>query len=152
MSDRHSLATLAQLARQRADEAAKRLGEAIAKESAAKQTLEALHQYRDEYTRRCQNALAEGITPDRLRNHQNFIIRLDTAVRSQMTIVDGARDHVNQLRQQWQKCDQSRLAYDKLYERHVAREQHLSNRREQKATDEQAARRINPANTRDDQT
>lgn len=140
MAQKNTFITLVELAQKQTDDAARALGVAIAKQQEAQRTLEMLRQYRNDYTARFQQALMTGVTGALLRNQQNFLSKIDAAIDGQQKIVQQAEQTVNQQRLHWQSCDRERLSYDTLYQREIAAERVRQSKREQKETDEAAAR------------
>lgn len=141
MAHASALDTLIELASSATDEAAKRLGAAIRAAEDNEKKLAMLLQYRDDYTARLHASLANGLTTAGYRNYQMFLDKLDAAIDGQQKIVDDARHRVGTERTAWQASERKRMSYDTLATRAHKAEEHRVNKREQKQTDELAARK-----------
>jgi flagellar FliJ protein len=124
----------------RTDEATLRLARLIASERDAKNKLDMLLEYRDEYARRFQQASLNGMTPREWRNFQEFISRLDEAIAAQRQTVSLQEQNTVAGQNNWQQQRQKLKAFDTLSERHFASESAKEFKREQKTQDEFAAR------------
>lgn len=125
------------------DDAARRLGELIASETEGKRKLEMLQQYRDEYQQRFLQAAASGIGPDAWRNYSAFLVKIDEAIAAQRNMVEQSRQRTAQGQQVWMSHRNKVKAIDTLTQRQRAAEQRTEARREQRLSDEHAARRFN---------
>ncbi|MBO7411828.1 MAG: flagellar FliJ family protein, partial [Ottowia sp.] len=67
------LKPLLDLTQTRLDDAAKTLGELVAKETEHSQKLQLLEEYRQDYFQRFEQAALDGISPDMWRNYSAFI-------------------------------------------------------------------------------
>lgn len=141
MSKPFALQTVLELMQQRADEATNRLARLIAAEQDAATKLKLLDDYRDEYARRFHDASQEGLTPQQWRNFQQFLGRLDEAIAQQREVVARSRSNTTAGKAAWQEQQVKLKAFDTLAERHHQAEEKRENRREQKQTDEIAARK-----------
>ena len=142
MADISALNTLIELATTEVDDAAKRLGRAVRGVEEAQQKLALLSGYRDDYASRFQATMASGFTPMAYRNFQGFMDKLDQAISGQQQVVREAEWRVEQERGAWRESERKRISYDALCSRaQKAHEQKVA-RREQKETDEQAARKL----------
>ncbi|MGE5652431.1 flagellar export protein FliJ [Noviherbaspirillum sp. UKPF54] len=135
-----ALDTLIELATQQTDEAAKRLGRAIRNGEDAEQKLQLLLQYRDDYMARFQTTLQAGLSASSYRNFQHFIDKLDEAIKGQQRVVQDAQRRVTRERGAWQDSERKRMSYDTLATRAEKVRQLKETRRDQKQTDEFAAR------------
>ncbi len=135
-----SLQTLLDLMRNRNDLATQRLAALLASEHDAREKLALLLQYRDEYSARFRQAAANGLGQPEWRNYQDFLSRLDEAVRQQEQAVQVHEAHTATGQADWQRQRVRLKAFDTLSERHRAREARLELRQEQKIQDEYAAR------------
>jgi flagellar FliJ protein len=134
------LQSVLDLMRSRNDAATQRLAALIAAERDARKTLAMLLQYRDEYTARFRQAVQDGLGQPEWRNYQEFLDRLDEAVRQQEQAASLKAAHTAAGQAEWQS-QRSRLnAFDTLSERHRAGEARRELRHEQKLQDEFAAR------------
>jgi flagellar FliJ protein len=142
MADISALTTLIELATKDVDEAAKRLGRAVRAVEEAQQKLTLLSGYRDDYASRFQVTMTTGFTPMAYRNFQGFMDKLDHAITGQQQVVRDAEWRVEQERNAWRESERKRISYDALCSRVRKAEDLRVARREQKQTDEQAARKL----------
>lgn len=142
MAQLSALDTLIELATKQSDEAAKRLGKAVRAGDDAQQKLELLMQYRDDYAARLRSNAATGLTASGYRNFQMFLDKLDDAIASQQRAVQDAQRRVNNERNAWQSSERKRMSYDTLATRAMNAQLLKQARREQKQTDEFAARAL----------
>ncbi|MES2534911.1 MAG: flagellar export protein FliJ [Pseudomonadota bacterium] len=136
-----AIETLIELASKDTDDAARRLGRAIAAADEAEQKHILLVQYRDEYGARLQEKLAAGLAAMECRNFQLFLVKLDDAIVGQQLVVRDARRRIEQERSAWQASERKRMSYRTLATRARTVRQHQEIRHDQKQTDEHAARR-----------
>jgi len=142
MASNSAIDTLIDLASAETDEAAKQLGKAIRASGDAEQKLAMLLQYRDEYTARFQSRMASGLTATGYRNFQLFIDKLDQAIAGQQQIVDDAQRRTVTQRDAWRESERKRKSYDTLATRAQEQAAREESKRDQKSTDEHAARQI----------
>lgn len=140
MTKPFSLQTVLDLMQTRADEATQRLARLIANERDAKNKLEMLQQYRDEYATRFRQAAQNGIAQREWRNYQEFLNRLDDAIDSQRRTVELQVQNTAAGQTNWQQQRTKLKAFDTLSERHFASENAREQKREQKTQDEFASR------------
>lgn len=141
MATPSALDTLIDLAHRETDDAAIRLGDALRAGEEARQKLDLLQQYRDDYTSRCQASLSQGISAVHFMNFQAFMQKLDCAVAGQQKVVDDVQHRIAQARAAWQRCEQKKMSFVTLAERADQTTARRELRREQKQNDEFAARR-----------
>lgn len=142
MADISALNTLIELATTEVDDAAARLGRAVRAVEEARQKLDLLAGYRDDYAQRFQDTMANGFTPMAYRNFQGFMDKLDQAINGQQQLLRDAEWRVEQERGAWRESERKRISFDALATRaKTAAEQKIA-KREQKQTDEQAARKL----------
>ncbi|MBC7502526.1 MAG: flagellar export protein FliJ [Herminiimonas sp.] len=140
MAHPSALETLIELATTATDEAAKRLGRATRAAEEARGKLVMLQQYNEDYAARFQASMKVGLTPMGYRNFQSFMDKLDTAIAGQQKVVNDADQRILTERSAWQESERKRISYDTLVTRARNAEQLKETKRDQKATDEQAAR------------
>ena len=140
MATSSAIDTLITLAVKETDAAAKRLGHAIRANEEVEQKLALLQQYRDDYAVRFQQNLSIGLSASGYRNFQLFIDKLDAAIVSQQAVVEDAQQRIVQERGAWQASERKRMSYGTLANRAVKEEQRKDTKRDQKLTDEHAAR------------
>ena len=93
MAHASALTTLIELAHKETDEAAKQLGAALRASEEAKQKLDLLLAYRDDYAKRYQSNLSSGISATHFNNFQVFMHKLDDAIFGQQKVVGIAERH-----------------------------------------------------------
>lgn len=140
MSKISALDTLIDLATSETDEAAKRLGQAIRAGEEAKNKLNMLLQYRDDYAARFQTSLAAGMSPPDYRNFQLFMQKLDTAIAGQEQVLQATQRQVAREQTAWRESERKRISYDTLATRAEKDSLRKEEKRGQKAMDEHAAR------------
>jgi flagellar FliJ protein len=82
-----------------------------------------------------------GLRQPEWRNYQEFLKRLDEAIKQQLQAVHQQQSHTASGQAEWRQQRKRLQAFDALFERHRASEAKLEGRQEQKAQDEWAARR-----------
>ena len=140
MAKTSALDTLIELATNETDAAARKLGNAIRACDDTEKKLDMLLQYRDDYAARFQSKLASGLTAAGYRNFQLFMDKLDAAIDGQQQIVEEAKKRVGHQKNAWQASERKRVSYDTLATRAHQAEERKENKRDQKQTDEFAAR------------
>jgi flagellar FliJ protein len=134
------LQTILELMQTRSDEATRELARLIANEKDAKNKLDLLQGYRDEYAERFREASQNGLTQLAWRNFQQFLGRIDEAIEVQRGIVATQVRNTAAGQVQWQKQRRKLKAFDTLSVRHFASENARELKRDQKLQDEFAAR------------
>jgi flagellar FliJ protein len=134
--------TLIELATSATDEAAQKLGRAIRAADDTEKKLALLLQYRDEYAARFQANMVAGLTPISYRNYQCFLDKLDQAISGQQQVVREAHRQVATDRTAWQASERKRMSYDTLANRALQAAQRKESKRDQKQSDEHAARQL----------
>jgi flagellar FliJ protein len=140
MATSSAIDTLIELAVKETDEAARRLGHAIRSCEEVEEKMTLLLKYRDDYAQRFQQSLSAGLNAMGYRNFQLFIDKLDGAITSQQLVVLDAKHRIERERGAWQASERKRMSYGTLAQRAVKEEQRKEAKRDQKATDEHAAR------------
>jgi len=133
---------LSDLARDDTDAAARELGRLQGVRTQAERQLDALRQYRDEYRARMQATAAQGMSAGRWRDFAAFLASLDDAIRQQTAALARADAELQAGRADWQHHKRRTHAFDTLIARADARQQQVLQRREQRASDEHAARLV----------
>lgn len=130
------LDTLIELARGSRDQA----GQALAQEHQSEQQvagqLESLKQYRLEYAQQLQQAMREGIDPATMRNYQQFLDSLDSALDRARQALETQQQRVGQRRAQWQQEQRKLSSYDTLATRRQEQQQRREARQELRLSDE----------------
>jgi flagellar FliJ protein len=140
MTKPFALQTVLELMQSRADDATQLLARLIASERNAKDKLDMLQQYRDDYATRFRSAAQNGLSPAQWRNYQEFLNRLDEAIEAQGQAVALQVQRTASGQTNWQQHRMKLKAFDTLSERHYAGENAQEQKREQKNQDEFAAR------------
>jgi len=140
MANNSALLTLIELAEKQTDEAAKALGKALRAHQESEQQLALLEQYRQDYAVRFQTSAAQGLSPSQYRNFVGFLNKLDEAILGQSNVVKDSEYRAGLARSEWQQQEKKRLSYNTLQQRAEQVQAQKDNKREQKQTDEMAAR------------
>jgi flagellar FliJ protein len=141
MAKPFNLQPLLELMQTRTDEKTRQLGQLIAAEQNAKKQLELLEQYREDYSQKFREAIAQGVTPMALRNYQDFIARIDEAIGHQRQAVARSEQNTAAGQAEWREQNRRLKAIDTLSQRHEARERYRENRQDQKLMDEFTSRK-----------
>ena len=142
MAKRFPLQTLLDLSQVRLDEAARLLGQLLASEQADETKLGMLVAYREEYHARFRETACNGMGHDTFQNFSSFLSRLDEAIAQQRTTVLAAKQRTAEGQKAWADERTRVKAFDTLSQRHQQRELALESKREQRLTDEHAAKRF----------
>ncbi|AZV92984.1 flagellar export protein FliJ [Kerstersia gyiorum] len=140
MSDTTPLDTLIDLARQRTDDALQAFGQAQGKCNQARQQLQALHEYCDDYRHNLQHGMGQGMQTATYRNYSSFLDSLDQAIAQQNGILQSQQRQLEALRQRWLDEKRKLDAYVTLATRRTHAADLVAQRREQRAMDEVSAR------------
>ena len=136
-----TLRSLAVQARKERDLALARLGQAQLAERAAQAQAEQLATYRDDYKRRWGDRFTQATSTLLLQCYQGFAERLQHAIAHQAQTVHQASLRQQQASQAWLRQEQRVAAVDKLIERRLAARSRITQRLDQRESDEFAARR-----------
>ncbi|SEA42249.1 flagellar export protein FliJ [Variovorax sp. YR216] len=142
MPQRLPLEMLTDLARTQTDESAKRLGLLQNAQLSASQKLEMLMKYRQDYVEQLQALMSEGLATAKLRNYQAFLATLDGAIEQQRAIVAQALTRLDHGRDDWRNNKRRLNSFDTLAERVRRQELMAQAKREQRESDERAARKF----------
>lgn len=142
MPQRLPLEMLTDLARTQTDESAKRLGLLQSAQLTASQKLELLMKYRQDYALQLQALMSEGLATAKLRNYQAFLLTLDGAIDQQRAIVAQAVTRLDHGRDDWRNNKRRLNSFDTLAERVRRQELMAQAKREQRESDERAARKF----------
>ncbi|WP_296662983.1 flagellar export protein FliJ [Paraburkholderia sp.] len=140
MTNPTPLQTLIGLAQDEVDAAAQRLGRLQRERGEVEKQLQALITYRDEYHTRFTETARQGMAAGNVRNFQAFIDTLDTAIDQQRRMLDQATTRVEAAKPEWQRCKQKLGSYEVLQTRQDQVAARKEARREQRDSDEYAAR------------
>jgi flagellar FliJ protein len=142
-----SLKMLLDLAQNRSDAAARRLGELNSREQEADQKLRLLLGYRQDYQVRFQEFAKDGIDQAEWRNFREFMGKLDSAIAEQRKAVANSRNSMQAGRIDWHAQQRQLKSYDTLSQRQARAESVRAVKREQREQDEQSIKSLvyNPA-------
>ena len=147
MTRAFSLLPLLHLAQQKNDAATRKLGLLNRNQQSAQGKLEMLQQYRRDYQDKMQHAEKNGLELEELRNFQDFIYRLDDAIKQQNAVVAQTHISVQTGRSELSEAQRRMKSFDTLAQRHTAAEKLLEVKTEQKMQDEHSGRRAAYRNT-----
>jgi flagellar protein FliJ len=142
MSKKLPLATLTELARTQKEEAARRLGALQSAQVSAHQKLDLLLQYRQDYSHQLQMLMESGLPASQWRNYRNFLSTLDGAIEQQRAITVQAALRLDHGRGDWQHHARRLNSFDTLADRLRRQEAMVQAKREQRDSDERAARKF----------
>jgi flagellar protein FliJ len=140
MSKDFPIQTLIELAQGDLDTATRHLGRVQRERTDAEAQLNALIQYRDEYHARFTQSAQSGMPAGNWRNFQAFIDTLDAAIEQQRRLLATATARVEAAKPEWQGHKRKLGSYEILKARGVAAEALKTARREQRDSDEHAAK------------
>lgn len=140
MAKPFSLQPLLQLAKQKSDAATKNLGKLNQQQQAALTKLSTLQQYRKDYQVKFQEAVLIGMGSTDLRNFQDFIYRLDQAIKQQEGVLELTTHSVNAGQVELTEANRRMLSFDTLAQRHIEAEKIRESKAEQKIQDEYSGR------------
>ena len=132
--------TLIDIAIQESDEAAKRLGLSVQANQQAKEKLSLLMNYREDYVQQLGAKLVSGMNA---RSHQNFcdfLDGLDLAIHRQQEVCQGCEQATAKAMEAWRDRERQRLSFKTLGQRQTLIAERKESQREQKLSDEFAAR------------
>lgn len=136
------LATLMELARTKTDDATRRLGQLQNAQLSASAKLDMLVQYRQEYLEQFNRQMQGGLSAPQVRNFQNFIATLDSAIEQQRAVTLQANTRLGHGRTDWQINKRRLSSFGTLADRVRQFEIGLANKKEQRESDERSARQF----------
>ena len=142
MPQKLPLDTLIELARGKTDDAARRLGALQSAQLDAKQKLTLLIQYRQDYLAQLQAQMQQGVSTSQWFNYQDFLATLDGAISQQRALAQQADVRLQHGRNEWQNQKRRLNSFDTLAERAERQAQQVQAKREQRDSDERAARQF----------
>lgn len=134
------LAPLQKLSNLRLEQATRQLGQLIAGEQQARERLELLVQYRNEYQALFLSAASQGLDSQRWRNYQQFLAKIDEAIEQARAMAATARQRTSASQKNWQEKSGKVKAFDTLAQRFRERIAYEEARNQQKLMDEHAVR------------
>jgi flagellar FliJ protein len=132
--------TLIELSQNKSDDAAVRLAKVMAQLSESEKKCQVLRGYRDDYRARLDEAAMRGTTAADMANFRAFIAKLDDAVTQQTNDENFWREQCQRARAEWQAEQKQLQSFNTIATRRRTEHERVVNRREQKSTDEFAAR------------
>lgn len=142
MTTTYTLKTLLDLAQDRSDAAATRLGRLNAQEQNAEQKLQLLLEYRQDYQARFQELSKNGLDQAKWLNFRAFMSKLDTAIAEQRKAVASSHDNVQVGRSDWHAQQHKLKSFDILSQRHRLTELNRASKQEQREQDEQTSKSL----------
>jgi flagellar FliJ protein len=131
---------LRELACERRDTLGMRLAEAATVRDAARQKLEMLLDYRNEYDSRLAQNTNDGIDAEKLRSYRTFLANLERAIDQQSQLLAAAQQRVAEAQALWRGEQRQVESFRILDQRQQAEVARAAGRIEQKLTDELASR------------
>ncbi|MEW5771744.1 MAG: flagellar export protein FliJ [Pseudomonadota bacterium] len=114
------------------------------KEAAARQRLDEVRGYKREYQSRLADAGGRGLDIHLLRDYHVFLGKIEQAIRHQEAEVRKAEENWQAAHAKWLELRRQVKAYEVLAERHRQETLRKEERRDQRLTDETAARQQQP--------
>lgn len=142
MTQPFTLQPLMNLAQNQSETATRKLGQLNRKEMDAQSKLETLQHYRRDYQTRLQEATQQGMSPNELRNFQEFINKLDAAIAQQIQAVQQSKVSTQQGRNEFTDTQRKLKSFDTLLQRHVEVQNQMAAKTEQKNLDEHTGRYV----------
>ncbi|UTH74351.1 flagellar export protein FliJ [Chromobacterium sp. IIBBL 290-4] len=133
---------LIQLADEKQQAAAERMGAAQNRLIQAQSRQQQLHDFREEYRHRLVDSGGKGISVMQYQDFCKFLLRLDEAMTQQTQEVERCTQRFVMERQAWQMEYKKFKAYEKLLQREIEREAQKEAKLQQKQTDEFATRQF----------
>jgi len=133
---------LTDLAEKQVSVATEALAYAMRLEREAQSKHDLLDGYRQDYVHNMNRQLQTGMTRETHLNYQNFINKLDDAVKGQLEVIAAAKLELNLKRELWQESQRKKLSYEVLSTRSEQRELKVEQKRDQKLMDEFAMRAV----------
>lgn len=138
MTSPFTLQPLVDLSHRKSETATRKLGELTQLQQSEQKKLETLLQFRKDYQEKFLTASRSGMDSIGISNFQNFLNRLDEAVRQQRSVAEQASRSMQSGRETLIEAQRSMKSFDTLAQRHAESVQHHARRSEQKMQDEQA--------------
>ncbi len=142
MANKLPLATLIELAQSKTDEATRKLGQLQSARTSAAGKLDMLLKYRQEYLDQMQVQMQGGLPSAQLRNFQNFIRTLDSAIEQQRALTLQADKRLAHGRTDWQFTKRRLSSFDTLADRVRQQAMLALNKKDQRDSDERSARQF----------
>ena len=142
MTTPYALKALLDLAQDRSDAAAARLGRLNAQEQSAAQKLQLLLEYQRDYEARFHDLSNNVLDQTEWLNFRAFMSKLDTAIAEQRKAVASFHNNVQVGRIDWHAQQHKLKSFATLSQRHRLAELHRVSKLEQREQDEQTIKSI----------
>lgn len=142
MTKPFSLQPLMNLAQHQNDSATRKLGKLNQEQQSAQQKLDTLLEYRKDYLIKLQDATMSGMHPADLRNFQQFINKLDEAIKQQLNAVEKSKVSTQIGRGEFDTTLRKLKSFDTLQQRHIESQNVIAVKSEQKSMDEHTSRTV----------
>lgn len=129
------------LASHKERKAAVQLGESLKQREAAKQRLDELRAYLDEYLERFASAARNGLASSQILEYQVFIGKLEVAITQQERIVSKSEQDCDTSKAQWRGRYTKSKAMENVVDRMQEDERRDADRREQSESDDKSQRK-----------
>lgn len=106
----------------------------------ARQQLQSLHDFRQDYQQRWQQQFRQASGMEIMRSYQDFMTRMSEAEAEQQRRLEQAQSHLDRCRAMLLERERKVAAVTKLMQRRAGEHALKEQRRDQKATDETASR------------
>ena len=136
------LKMVAKLEQEKEDKLAREFQQAQAHLDQNKQKMAGIENYRTEYLQQVQNRGSAGVAINTYGQLQDFVGKLDDAMKQQSQVISTAFQVVAQRKQMWLEQQRKRKAVEMLIEKHRLAEQAKADRAEQALLDEVATQRF----------
>lgn len=136
------LMMVAKLEREKEDKLAREFQQAQQNLEQNKQKMQGIESYRMEYLTQMRNEANQGMQINSYGHYQQFISKLEEAVKQQSEVIRTAFQVVNQRKQLWLTQQQKRKAVDLLIEKHQLAAQAKADKAEQAQLDEVATQKF----------
>lgn len=131
-----TLHKITELARDARDKAGQLLASAQASRLELESHLALLHDYRQEYNSRLQEAMMAGISSSLLNDYRLFLASLDRTLAQAKEQLKVQEQQLDQCREQWQGEQKRLTSFDTLLSRQAQRAQRAQQRNELRTNDE----------------
>ncbi len=130
------------LAQKNEDMAAQTLGKIQRELSEHHLKLSELMKYYQDYTTRFNEKAEQGMSITQVQSYQKFISQLEVAIEEQKKYISRVSEACDSSRAEWTVERQKTQVLEKVITRYKKQEQQVSNRQEQRLSDEQVANRL----------
>lgn len=130
------------LAQKNEDMAAQTLGKIQRELSEHHLKLSELMKYYQDYTSRFNEKAEQGMSITQVHSYQKFISQLEVAIAEQKKYILRVTEACDSSRAEWTVERQKTQVLEKVMTRYKKQEQQISNRQEQRLSDEQVANRL----------